>query len=476
MGDIYKMIQWMKDREGKVVYNNDRPWGGGNPPHYDCSAAVIESLRAGGFLAPGPNVGWTGTLHNEILVTIAQQITRAECRTGDIFISNWEAYEGHTGIFLENNQIIHCNAHDMTISTSVADGRMGDAPFAYYRLNDIPLGPLVNGSNTLSEAYIKMIVEAAELNSIKPSFMIAQMYVESHWGDPSVSIVGSVDNNWAGISMPFNVPDDLHINMTQGSARPGGEGGYYIHFETMKDFFFGYSFLLSERNGLYKVENTTSIEDYCAGLFRVGGANGDYATAGYQAYYNMLIPTYRALQQQNPLMLELIDSVGGFYRPPVPSFPTNVYYGLRVLGGNWLEEVTNFNNSDTNGDGFAGLPYNSHDLLYVRVDKGSLRYRVHTIQSGWLDWVSQGNPNDTVNGCAGMPGEAIDGVQLYYTTPSGQPLSQVYYRSQTIDRYGWLKVCCDDGTSLAGFDGWAGIFGEQLDRLQIGIGLSNPFI
>ena len=63
MGDINKMIQWMKDHEGKVVYEQVRPWGTGTPPRYDCSAAVISALRAGGFLDnSGGNYGNTETL------------------------------------------------------------------------------------------------------------------------------------------------------------------------------------------------------------------------------------------------------------------------------------------------------------------------------------------------------------------------------------------------------------------------------
>lgn len=155
------------------------------------------------------------------------------------------------------------------------------------------------------------------------------------------------------------------------------------------------------------------------------------------------------------------------------NFTDNVYYGLHVLGGEWLGEITNFNNLDSNG--FAGLPFSSHDLLYIKVDDGDIRYRVHTIESGWLSWVSQGNPKDLVNGCAGNPGETIDGVQIYYTTEGPEVVFQSYYRSQTTQLSGWLGVCCDDGTSIPGFDGWAGIFGEPLDRLQIGISYMNPF-
>lgn len=46
-----------------------------------------------------------------------------------------------------------------------------------------------------------------------------------------------------------------------------------------------------------------------------------------------------------------------------------------------------------------------------------MKYRVHTAQSGWLAWVNKGNKNDTVNGVAGIQGQAIDGVQLNYITP-----------------------------------------------------------
>ncbi|EOH92048.1 hypothetical protein UAO_00588, partial [Enterococcus villorum ATCC 700913] len=88
-------------------------------------------------------------------------------------------------------------------------------------------------------------------------------------------------------------------------------------------------------------------------------------------------------------------------QPTLPSFTTNVHYCLRVLGGTWLSEITNFN--DTDAYGFAGLPRNQHDMLYIKVDSGTLRYRVHTIESGWLNWISKGDPNDLVNGCAGNP-------------------------------------------------------------------------
>lgn len=155
-----------------------------------------------------------------------------------------------------------------------------------------------------------------------------------------------------------------------------------------------------------------------------------------------------------------------------PLGKVNVRYALRNLNGSWNSEVTNFGGGE---DGFAGVPNGRHDLLYAKVDKGMLRYRAHTIEDGWLGWVDKGDPADTVNGCAGVPGHTIDGVQCYYVTPDGYAYQQAWYRSQTTARAGWLPVCCDDGNSASGYDGWAGMLGEPTDRLQIAIGDSCPF-
>lgn len=100
------------------------------------------------------------------------------------------------------------------------------------------------------------------------------------------------------------------------------------------------------------------------------------------------------------------------YTGRTPGTNPNVTYGLHVKGGDWLSPVVNFN--PVNSDGYAGLPNHEHDMFYARVDHGVLKYRVHKIEAGWLDWVMNGNPNDSVNGCAGMVGQTIDGVQMVY--------------------------------------------------------------
>ena len=66
---------------------------------------------------------------------------------------------------------------------------------------------------------------------------------------------------------------------------------------------------------------------------------------------------------------------------------------------------------------------------------------------------------------AGVWGQTIDGVQMYYVTPGGD-YRQVYYRSQDVDHAGWWGEVCDDGTTYGG-DDYAGYYSHALDRLQV---------
>lgn len=166
------------------------------------------------------------------------------------------------------------------------------------------------------------------------------------------------------------------------------------------------------------------------------------------------------------------DGNGGTYQPSASAtratFPkstgksVNIHYALHNRYGTWNEAVTNFN--DSNSEGFAGVPYGTHDMLIAWVDSGTLRYRVHTKEAGWLGWVQTANYGDSVNGMAGVWGQTVDGVQMYYITPGGD-YKQVYYRSQDVAHAGYWDEVCDDGSTYGG-DDYAGVYGYALDRLQ----------
>ena len=147
------------------------------------------------------------------------------------------------------------------------------------------------------------------------------------------------------------------------------------------------------------------------------------------------------------------------------SDPT-ITYELNYYGGGWLGAVKDFNNA--NSDGYAGWAYHKHDLFRAKVSKGSIKYRCLDHSSGkWTGWKKDWQSCEVAS--------YIDGIQAYYTTPDGYEHKQVWYRSQTTKRAGWLAVCCDDGTTYGQYDGWCGIKGEPLDRIQMKIADSNPF-
>lgn len=166
-------------------------------------------------------------------------------------------------------------------------------------------GDIVNVGFTISNANINLLLKYARRRNMMPSFLITQLFIESRWGDPNTSLTGVQDNNWAGISMPFRPP--AGVTVTQGTPRPSNEGGYYVRFASMDDFFNSYCFVLSKENGLYNVEGKTTLEDYVRGLFRVGGANADYAASGFDHYLGLMAPTYTAIKNQNSGKLEELD-------------------------------------------------------------------------------------------------------------------------------------------------------------------------
>jgi N-acetylmuramoyl-L-alanine amidase len=204
-----------------------------------------------------------------------------------------------------------------------------------------------------------------------------------------------------------------------------------------------------------------------------GSQNDEFMTKAKYYYNNLGASTGSATYDGTTYT----SSSDGGSASSAASFPAssgakvNVHYALHNLDGDWNDTVTNFGDGD---EGFAGMPCGSHDMLIAWCDEGTLNYQVHTINGEWLPMVSKGDFNDDANGMAGNWGEAIDGVRMYYTTPDGQDYKQVYYRSQTADREGWLDVVCDDGTTYGG-DDYAGIYGEALDRLQVCITDGNPF-
>ena len=130
---------------------------------------------------------------------------------------------------------------------------------------------------------------------------------------------------------------------------------------------------------------------------------------------------------------------------PSSSIP-DVYYSVRA--NKILPEVRN--DSD-----YAGLPNQQIKDLAVRLTSGTVYYRVHVLNGGWLPWVTGCDWNDANNGYAGN-GRAIDCIQI--KTGSDVP-ANIEYRVAAIGRgyYPWVTEDSD----------YAGVYGKAIDKIQI---------
>lgn len=163
---------------------------------------------------------------------------------------------------------------------------------------------MINANGTLSIENIQTILKLCYEYRVLPSGVISQLYLESFWGNSNVA---RVDNNWSGMTWTGNPNRPSGVVVSQGSARPSSEGGHYMHFANMADFFKDYFYLLAKQ-GIYNVANKTNISDYTRGLFRVGGAAYDYAAAGYDHYNSLMTGIRNGINAKNGNVLDTYDN------------------------------------------------------------------------------------------------------------------------------------------------------------------------
>ena len=110
-----KVIEWFQQRQGRVSYSMDYRNG---PNSYDCSSAIYHALIYAGILPQGFRIGNTETEFVDLPKFGFQRIEAdangyIPTQRGDIFIWGKQGYtngaDGHTGIYLDNDNIIHCS-------------------------------------------------------------------------------------------------------------------------------------------------------------------------------------------------------------------------------------------------------------------------------------------------------------------------------------------------------------------------------
>lgn len=136
-------------------------------------------------------------------------------------------------------------------------------------------------------------------------------------------------------------------------------------------------------------------------------------------------------------------------------------YAVRVEGGQILPFVNNLSD-------YAGISGKRITDVAIKVNKGSVKYRVHVLNGHWLDYVTGCDWNDSDCGYAGC-GSPIDAIEVYYYTPedivSQCGYQKAQYRVSPVNGkyYNWQY----DNEKGANQDGYAGVFGVGIDRFQL---------
>lgn len=132
----------------------------------------------------------------------------------------------------------------------------------------------------------------------------------------------------------------------------------------------------------------------------------------------------------------------------------NVYYRVKTQKHGWLPEVKNL-------EDYAGWENSPITGLAIKVDKGSIKYRVHIKGGNWLPYVTGYNINDFNNGFAGDGKNIIDAVEVYYFTPNDiRPYKKAKYK---VNDYPYQL----DNEKGNGMDGYAGVYGVNATKFQI---------
>ena len=140
-------------------------------------------------------------------------------------------------------------------------------------------------------------------------------------------------------------------------------------------------------------------------------------------------------------------------KPATTSAAPVFTYAVRIEGGKVLPAVTNLSD-------YAGIQGKRITDIAIKVNKGTVRYRVHVKGGSWLPWVTGYNWKDGNNGYAGN-GRVIDAIQIEH---SGSGKKAKYHVSPVKKGYYPWQTNTDKSSSM---DGYAGAYGVAIDRIQI---------
>ena len=147
-------------------------------------------------------------------------------------------------------------------------------------------------------------------------------------------------------------------------------------------------------------------------------------------------------------------------------FNENVFENVKVekptltyrvyADGHWYDEVKGLSN-------IAGRKKQAISGVAVKVSAGKLCYRVHLLNGDWLPWVDGYDIKDDINGYAGIKGKVIDAIQVEFRGVGDYKATYRARKQGKSSFFDWQHNTEKDSSQ----DGYAGLFGNKIDGLQI---------
>lgn len=371
------------------------------------------------------------TIHNTGWINVSSRTTPAEQYTRATYNGNMKDVRVH--FYVDNV----CAWQNLPLDSSgwhAADGN-GDGNRRTIAIECIMKPSATDPISAKSEDNCAKL--AAYLLHINKMTVEENLFTHTHWLNVRDGKRGTID----------------YLNTTKNSSQTCP---LYIlpHWDSFKAKVKGYLNKLNNvatpttPNSLYRVRKTWANAQSQLGAF----ANLENAkracTEGYSVFDSngqVVYTTSQATPAPTPVSNEKID----------------VFY--RAFSGNkWWGEIKNYENST--GNGYAGVNNYPISGIVAKASKGALRFRVHLSGGRWLGWIEDYNINDWNKGVAGIKGRSIDAIQMELV---GVPGYQVRYRVSPINNNRYLNWITGwrENSSM----GYAGIFNQPIDRIQIEI-------
>lgn len=154
---------------------------------------------------------------------------------------------------------------------------------------------------------------------------------------------------------------------------------------------------------------------------------------------------------------------------PFASKTTNhiqVAHQVLSRGIGWNDEVVDCNTVNSDGySGYMGKPMLAFRACTIGNDAsvcGHLKYRAHIKGGDWYAWRQDYEKDNVGDTFAGDASNIIDGLQM---TMIGIKGKKAHYRVHTLN-HGWLAWVTEYGNGDEGYAGW---YGDAIDAVQVEI-------